>query len=136
MRVVPPAAGRPPFVMSAFDADILAFITRCIDSVETLDVLLLLRRSPDTFWAPAAVARQLGIEPETAANRLASLHSRGLLDRAAATSAFRFAPIEAADNALIDRLESLYRDRRAAVLGVIRSRGGLAGEENGDGVRA
>ncbi len=136
MRVVRPVAGWPPLVMSALDADILTFITRFIDSVETLEALLLLRRSPDTFWAPAAVARQLGIEPETAANRLASLHSRGLLGRAAATSAFRFAPIETTDNALIDRLESLYRDRRASVVAVIRSRGGLAGEENGDGVRA
>jgi hypothetical protein len=122
--------------MSAFDADILAFITRCIDSVETLDVLLLLRRSPDTFWAPAAVARQLGINAETAANKLAGLHSRGLLARAAATSAFRFAPSETGDNALIGRLETLCHDCRPAVLGVIRSRGGLAGEENGDGVRA
>jgi hypothetical protein len=64
-----------------------------IDSVEQMEVLLLLRREP-TPWTPEAVARELRIETGSALKRLEDLERRGFLecvDRACAEH--QYAPV-------------------------------------------
>ncbi len=121
--------------MSPLDKDLLDFISRHVDTVATLEVVLLLSRSPETFWAPAAVAERIGISAETASSVAGRLHAGGLLARASATSAFRFSPRDPADRTRVDALTALYDTARAAVLAAIRSRG-LNSQTSGDGVRA
>ncbi len=56
------------------------FIHDNINSVEQLEVLLLLAADPQREWTATRVSQELRIQPESAANRLADLHSRGILD--------------------------------------------------------
>ena len=45
-----------------------------IDSVESIEILLLLRRS-EAYWSAEAVAQQLGIGRQPAAQKLAALQT-------------------------------------------------------------
>src|SRR4051812_9967774 len=55
------------------------FIGRYIDSIETLEILLLLQRSPDTFWRPGAIDSHLGLKSGLAGKRLQGLLKDGLV---------------------------------------------------------
>jgi hypothetical protein len=91
-----------------------------IDSVESLELLLLLRRSPETFWTADAAAQQIGIGPHVSSRKLARLTDAKLLVRGRETGAYRFAP--AGDGgALIDELADEYAERRAGVINAIYS---------------
>ncbi len=121
--------------MTSLRPDLLEFIARHIDSVAALDVLLLFRRSPETFWAPAAVADKLGIAAEIAASVAARLYAGGLLARAKGSSAFRFAPRDASDRVCVEALSACCAESRTTVLDAIRSRGARS-QTSGDDVRA
>lgn len=58
---------------------LVAFVRQHINSIETLEVLLLLYRQPDRAWSADAVAAELRIQPRSAAVRLAALEKAGLL---------------------------------------------------------
>jgi hypothetical protein len=91
-----------------------------IDSVESLELLFLLRRSPNTFWTADAAAQQTGIRPQVSSRKLAQLADAKLLVRGRETGAYRFAP---AGEALpsIDELADEYAERRAGVINAIYS---------------
>jgi hypothetical protein len=55
------------------------FIAEHINSVEQLEVLLLLHDRSSEEWTAATVARELHIDPGSAGRRLADWHARGLL---------------------------------------------------------
>lgn len=61
------------------------------ESPIALTLLNLLRRSPDTFWTAAAAATAVGITAETAAQALELLDRAGMVERARASNAFRYA---------------------------------------------
>lgn len=122
--------------MATLDTEILDFISRHIDTLAALEMLLLLRRSPETFWTADAAADQLGITRDTAYFTAGRLHTSGLLARAAATAAYRFAPPDANDRRRVDRLAAQYEQDRAAVLNAIRSRGNCDLTADDDSVRA
>jgi len=56
------------------------FIDRYIDSLEKLEVLLLLQRSPERQWTASAVASELQISFGTADRQLSKLCAQNLLD--------------------------------------------------------
>lgn len=97
------------------------FLGDPIDSVETLEILLLLRRSPDTFWSSDAVAQQLAIRPQLSARKLADLEHGKLLVRGKETGAYRYAPAEEARRAAIDELALAYEEQRIVVINAIYS---------------
>ena len=105
--------------MNGLSDDSRALIGTVIDSVETLEILLLLRRSPQTYWAAAAVAEQLGMRPETTRTRLEALRHRGLLAAGADTGAYRFAPSDPKVVNGINELADAYADRRISVINAI-----------------
>jgi predicted transcriptional regulator len=107
--------------MAGLTSEVIELITRAIDSVESIEIMMLLRRSPKTFWAAAAVAEQLGMKQEVAAAKLDALQRQDILKRGEVTGAFRYAP---AGEELKQRLEELateYTDRRANVINTIYS---------------
>jgi DNA-binding IclR family transcriptional regulator len=63
-----------------------------VDSVEALHILLLLRRSPDTFWRSEALSQKLGIALDVVERKLVELTDAGVLVRGARTGAYRYAP--------------------------------------------
>src|ERR671914_1124136 len=66
-------------VSAALPEDVRQFLLRYIDSVEQLEVLLLLCGSPSTAWSPEAVAQALYSNPTSVAYRLAMLQRHELI---------------------------------------------------------
>jgi DNA-binding IclR family transcriptional regulator len=81
-----------------------------IDSMESIEILLLLRRS-EAFWTSEAVAQQLGIPKETAAQKLAAMARAQLLAIGSDTGAYRYAPRSEAAREALDKLANLERLR-------------------------
>src|SRR5512140_1244392 len=107
--------------MNGVDPEVQDFIRSSVDSVETLAILLLLRRSPDTFWSAAAIAEQLGMRAELVSQKLFVFHSRNVIRIAAGSGAYRFAPAEDRLAQCIDRLAAAFRDGRVTIENAIRS---------------
>ena len=103
--------------------DVAQFITEYIDSLEQLEVLLLMRASAPTEWDGAAVARELRIDPGSASGRLASLAARGLLVATdEAGGRYRFDPRSSELNRVVGRLADTYKERRVSVITLIFSK--------------
>ena len=107
--------------MSELSGPVRELIARCIDSVESAELLLLLHRSPETFWAAAAAAQRLAIRPEIALKKLNALANCGLLAQGSGTGAFRYAPVDQAQASLVDELAEEYAVRRISVVNTIYS---------------
>ena len=99
--------------------EVRELIARHFDSVESLEVVMLLRRSPQTFWAAPAVAEQLGMRPDTATSKLDALRRAGILAVGAQTGAFRYAPHDDDLRKSIDELACAYAERRVSVINMI-----------------
>ena len=75
------------------------------------ELLLLLRRTPDTFWSADAAAQKLGIRADLASRKLSRLVDAKLVVRGRDTGAYRYAPGSDAVRALIDRIADAYEQR-------------------------
>jgi hypothetical protein len=109
-------------VSSALPEGPRQFLLRYIDSVEQLEVLLLLRGSPDRSWSPEAVAQALYSNPTSVAYRLAMLQRHGLLTAAEPSPSFRYQPETPALDQAVARMAELYKERRVAVITFIASK--------------
>ena len=99
------------------------FIVDYIDSVELLEVLLLLQRTAPAGWDGEAVARELRIAPESAAARLETLSSQKLLEPlGGAPPAFRYAPATVDLDRSVRGLAESYASRRVSVITMIFSK--------------
>lgn len=101
-------------------AHVRAFIEGHIDSVEQLEVLLLVRARSDKEWSASEVADELRIDPGSAEQRLEDLAAVGLL--AGSSPTFRYAPANAELAARVDELAGMYQTHRVAIIAVIFSR--------------
>jgi hypothetical protein len=114
----------------AIPDDIHRFLHANIDSVEQLEVLLLLQRERDGGerdggerdgdWTAESAARVLYSQPSSIAGRLASLQAKGLVANSGA--GYRYAPKSDAVRDTVSRLAETYRERRVAVITVIASK--------------
>ena len=93
-------------------------IAGCIDSIETLEILLLLQRSPDTFWRPAAVGSHLGMGEGTAEKRLAGLLGRELVTKGT-SGGYRYTPKDDEVREHVSALAAAYAEQRAAVVNAV-----------------
>lgn len=66
--------------MEDIPEDVRKFIDRYVDSLERLEVLVLLQREPQRQWTSSAVAAALNISTAAADQHLAKLCSDNLLD--------------------------------------------------------
>lgn len=101
---------------SSLPRDVRQFIERHLRSAGEIELLLLLFRSPDTFWSPPAAANVVGIDDREAGVHLGRFTAAGLLEQGKQTDAFRFAPAKLADRQAIEALAALYAGRRDDVL--------------------
>lgn len=97
------------------------FLTTHLDSIEKLEVLLLLRARTDRAWTASAVALELRITEASAARRLAELKTGGLLLQDGEAS-FRFSPGRSDDVQATAELATAYAARRVSVISFIFSR--------------
>jgi hypothetical protein len=106
---------------SGIPDDVAEFIADHIDSVELLEVLLLLRERSGEVWTDESVARELRINPVSTAARLKALAARGLLSSTDAV-AFRYAPATTSLDTTVRRVAECYKERRVSVITAIFSR--------------
>ncbi|HET6778910.1 MAG TPA: hypothetical protein VFH26_08465 [Gemmatimonadales bacterium] len=97
------------------------FLLQCIDSVEQLEVLLHLHRTPEESWDSESIARVLYSNPASITHRLAGLYSNGLLTQTSAFT-YRYQPKTAELDVTVSQLAETYRQRRVAVITVIASK--------------
>jgi hypothetical protein len=96
------------------------FLRSRVVSVERLEALLLLQRTPDRWWSAQAVADELGVSPASMAAALDALCAQNLLDvRVAQSLLFRYRPAGTEDEGSVRELVEAYRTRRLLVLKVV-----------------
>ncbi|HUP46933.1 MAG TPA: hypothetical protein VM779_15610 [Thermoanaerobaculia bacterium] len=101
------------------DAELEQFIATNIHSVEEVEILTLLSRSPDTYWSADAMGQQLGIKAEVVGARARELLRRGLLAVGESGSVYRYAPTDEKTKEQVTVLTDTYRDRRITVINAI-----------------
>ncbi|HEY8430978.1 MAG TPA: winged helix-turn-helix domain-containing protein [Sandaracinaceae bacterium] len=91
-----------------------------INSVEQLEILLLLRRDPARSWTPSALAEELRSSEPSVAKRLADLRRGGLVEVVPSSpEAYRYAPAAAWLSAAVDSLAQLYAESPYRVIDLI-----------------
>jgi hypothetical protein len=109
--------------VSGIPDEVARFVTKHIDSVEQLEVLLLLSGSSDRQWSAAGVAQELRIAPESAAYRLTDLAARGLLETDGGTEPlYRYRPRSGVADQAVSGLAQAYRERRVSIINLIFSK--------------
>ncbi len=99
------------------------FISTHIDSIEKLEVLLLLRMRTDREWSAKDVSLELRITEASAAMRLADLAaSRLLMEVASTPPSYRYSPASHEDAQDVSELQDTYSTRRVSVISFIFSK--------------
>jgi hypothetical protein len=99
------------------------FIVDHVDSVEQLEILLLLHQHPGRTWDAEAVARELRISALSAGDRLEDMRRVGLLVRVEGRpGGFRYAPETPGLEDAVSGLATAYAERRVTVINLIFSK--------------
>lgn len=108
---------------AALPSRVQRFLMAHIDSIEKLEVLLLLRNRTERQWTASEVALELRITEASSAARLADLASSGLLvsDRESPV-AYRYSPARSDDVRDISEMAAAYSERRVTVITFIFSK--------------
>ena len=107
--------------MNPLPDDVRLFLHQHIESVEHLEVLLLLWRTPDRGWTSEEVATAVYSHPSSTVRRLALLLDQGLL-REPEPGCYQYAPRTAELHQTVTHLDHVYRERRVAVITLIASK--------------
>ena len=100
------------------------FIEDHVDSVELIEVLLLLKREHARDWTAEEVAARLYTSQRFAAHRLAALRSSSLaaMSERDDKPAYRYAPQTGDLDRAVRDLEAHYAERRTSIVALIFSR--------------
>jgi hypothetical protein len=99
------------------------FLACCVDTVELLEIILLLQRHPERSWNAPEVGEALGLDHRAVAHDLERLGARDLLDvRLGADVRYRFNPGTPEAVAGAQQVADAYRVRRGAVLAFVTAR--------------
>jgi predicted ArsR family transcriptional regulator len=99
------------------------FISTHIDSIEKLEVLLLMRARADREWTARDVSQELRITEVSATARLEDLAARRLLAvKEGSQPSYRFSPASAEDAQDVSQLQETYSTRRVSVISFIFSK--------------
>jgi len=98
------------------------FISTHIDSIEKLEVLLLLRARADRDWNARDVSQELRITEASANARLEDLKARRLLVAAGNPPTYRYNPASSDDAQDVAQLQETYSTRRVSVISFIFSK--------------
>ncbi|MFE8604805.1 hypothetical protein [Archangium violaceum] len=94
-----------------------------IDSVEQLEILLLLQQHPERSWTAELVARELRISPLSAGDRLKDMARSAILSRLQGSEAeYRYAPVSPEMVEAVAGLATAYSERRVTVINLIFSK--------------
>ncbi len=97
-------------------------IAEHIDSVEQLEILLLLYQHPERSWSEESVARELRISPMSAGDRLKDMARAAILSKVQGTEGeYRYTP-DAQMGEAVAGLAAAYSERRVTVINLIFSK--------------
>jgi hypothetical protein len=99
---------------------VLEFIRKYVDSIETMEILLLLQRAPDTFWTAAAINSHFGMKQGIAEKRLQVLAQNGFITQGM-TGGYRYTPRDEGLRADVSALAAAYADHRSTLANAIFS---------------
>src|SRR3954468_10963921 len=102
--------------MAELPEDIEGFIADHFDSLERLEILLLLRSQRAREFAPAEVTAELRLGPASAPDQLAVLRERGFVEALGDPPRYRYAPEAGEKERLTSELARCYADRRVTVI--------------------
>jgi hypothetical protein len=103
-----------------FPDELKRFVAAHLDTVDQLEVLLLLQRRPAEVWTPERVSAELRTSPMSAAMRLARLCATGLCEEA--EGGVRLRPADAGIERAIQLVAAAYRERRVSLIALIYAR--------------
>lgn len=101
----------------SFDRELLSFVRQSLPSVWALEVLLTLKREPETVWSAEALVVEHRASEQVVAGVLADLQRAGIVVGEA--EGVRYAPASPVIVDLCDRIEAAYRERPVAVIKAI-----------------
>jgi len=107
---------------SELPEEIASEVDKYVDSLECLEVLLLMYREAARVWSIDQVAGELRIKSDTAARHLERMASLGLLEAENPTGDFRFHPADEARASGARIIVDAYATRRIALINHIASR--------------
>ncbi|HYG24976.1 MAG TPA: hypothetical protein VEH04_19585 [Verrucomicrobiae bacterium] len=103
-------------------SDVQQLLREHIRSIETLEILLLLRSEPDRAWTCSAVYQQVRSSERSVSQTVEDLFQRGFLQRIESPErTYRFAPQSPALREALEKLAHLYSERRVRVVEAIYS---------------
>lgn len=99
------------------------FIRDYIQSVEQLEILLLLYQHPDKEWTPNAVSKEIRSTPISTAKRLSDLKAARLVDeKSGSEKVYTYRPATAELSKQIAELADTYATMRVTVIDLIFSK--------------
>jgi predicted ArsR family transcriptional regulator len=102
---------------SVLSLELRTFLASRVRSIEALEALLLLRREQARAWTDRELATALGLEPALLRERLDELAREGFASVSpSAPRTYRYQSSEAAEEALVAQLASVYASQRVDVL--------------------
>jgi hypothetical protein len=103
--------------------DVRRFLGRCVETVEQLEIILLLQRHAQRSWDATEVGEALCLDQRDVAHHLELLGGRDLFDvRLGDRVRYRFNPGDPDAAMAARRLADAYRVSRGAVLGFVTGR--------------
>jgi hypothetical protein len=100
---------------------VLAFVREYIDSVDQLEILLLLRGGPEREWTAEEISRALSTSEASVVARLAYLQSVGLVEMKR-PSHYRYAPKSQDVAQVMEEVSAAYAQYRVRIINLIYSK--------------
>jgi hypothetical protein len=102
-----------------FSSDVKEFLDRNIDSIEQLEVLLLLWKNAGRHYQPLAVVNEIASSPDSISQRLRTLVTIGLVSES--PNGFRYKPDQSHD-VLVEKVANVYSERRVSLISYLISK--------------
>lgn len=103
--------------------ELLQFLRDHIDSVEQLEILILLCQSGDRSWTAEEIARELRSSQSSVSKRLEEFASKRFLKVVEQSPRrYSYAPVDESARRRIEELRELYKVRRVTVIDAIFSK--------------
>lgn len=103
--------------------ELLQFLRDHIDSVEQIEILVLLCQSGERAWTAEEVAKELRSSQSSVAKRLEEFAAKKFLKNVdPSVQRYQFAPADDAVKRRIEELKELYKVRRVTVIDTIFSK--------------
>lgn len=99
--------------------EVRQFLAESIHSIEQLEVLLLLRASPDRVWTAREVYQRVLTNEGSVQQSLEKLCRRGLCIQTGSPPAYQFAPKSEKMQSVLETLATLYKERPARIVNAL-----------------